>query len=253
VQGREFFASARQAADLVRPLLLYYGVLALSRGLVLFLDTTKSREAALNSAHGCEAVDWQHDLAIGIRGLPNLKVRFRDGTFSELTRATGNVETVNVSTTQTGLSTPLVGRQDGSAELISGTTLTVKEVLAHIPELQSLYERTFGEYSSCYPARVFVQSQDSHTDVLVLETSLGLPSEQQIRETFKLPAELSMQPKNRHSYAGEVRHLAFRLHHSSFEELDNQLPPVKNDRSRGSTFLVAPLSNGERLSSLSFL
>lgn len=41
-QGREYFASAKGAATSVRPLLFYYGVLSLSRGLILLLDRTKA-------------------------------------------------------------------------------------------------------------------------------------------------------------------------------------------------------------------
>jgi len=37
-QGRQYFFSARQADELIRPLLVYYGVLSLTRGLVLFKD-----------------------------------------------------------------------------------------------------------------------------------------------------------------------------------------------------------------------
>lgn len=38
-QGREYFRSAAGTGELVRPLILYYGVVALARGAVLFLDT----------------------------------------------------------------------------------------------------------------------------------------------------------------------------------------------------------------------
>lgn len=39
IQGRQYFESAQGAGELVRPLLLYYGVVALSRALILFLDS----------------------------------------------------------------------------------------------------------------------------------------------------------------------------------------------------------------------
>ena len=37
--GRQYYQSAAGAGELVRPLILFYGTMALSRGLVLFLDT----------------------------------------------------------------------------------------------------------------------------------------------------------------------------------------------------------------------
>ena len=49
IQAREYFRSASDADTVVRPLLQYYGVSALSRGLVLFLKVEK-REASINRA-----------------------------------------------------------------------------------------------------------------------------------------------------------------------------------------------------------
>src|SRR5437588_11625419 len=70
-QGRGFFESAQQSSELARPLLLYYGVYALSRGLILFLDA-RMRETSLPPSHGIEAEGWQYALAQGVDQLPNL-------------------------------------------------------------------------------------------------------------------------------------------------------------------------------------
>ena len=51
IQGRNYYAAATIADRSVKPLLLYYGIVALSRGLTLFL-TRKRREAALAQSHG---------------------------------------------------------------------------------------------------------------------------------------------------------------------------------------------------------
>ena len=58
-QGREFFSSASQTCELIRPLLICYGVLSLSRGLILFLDLI-SREGTISNSHGL-GFDWQRD------------------------------------------------------------------------------------------------------------------------------------------------------------------------------------------------
>jgi hypothetical protein len=50
VQGEEYFVSASAAAEAVRPLLLYYGVLSISRGLIIFLSNVS--EATLKASHG---------------------------------------------------------------------------------------------------------------------------------------------------------------------------------------------------------
>ena len=50
-QGRRYFEAAATADYLVRPPLLLYGVIALARGLTLFLDPFRGEEA-LSAAHG---------------------------------------------------------------------------------------------------------------------------------------------------------------------------------------------------------
>ena len=94
-QGRGFFASARQSSELVRPLLLHYGVYALSRGLILFLDASM-HEYSLPPSHGIKAEDWQNVLkgpvSGGIDQLPNLPLMIRGGTFEVLSKVTHNVE-----------------------------------------------------------------------------------------------------------------------------------------------------------------
>jgi hypothetical protein len=257
VQGREFFTSAHSAADLVRPLLLYYGVLALSRALILFLDTAKSRESALSPAHGCEVVDWQHDLAPGIQGLPTLKIRFREGTFSELTTATRNEESVTLL--DAGI-WPVMHRQPGALQFPPGTIVTVKEVLARIPKLQPLYERTFGERSACYPARIVFQPGGTQADITLYPTKLGLPREEEMRDAFGLPLDLPVSIRTS-DYGGDNAEpeIFFRLERKSFVESSQQLPPMKNDISKNGllpgvylTSLVSPLPGGLNLSSLSF-
>jgi hypothetical protein len=86
-QGREYFRSAAEASISVKPLLLYYGVLALSRGLILAL-TPGLRESALKPSHGLEVANWQESLAA--KDFARLQIRLQNGTFSELVKAVDN-------------------------------------------------------------------------------------------------------------------------------------------------------------------
>ena len=88
-QGREYFSSAKRSATSVKPLLLYYGVLSLSRGLILLRDPTKSEEN-LAQRHGLELVSWQDQLSGGISKILDVQVRATSGTFLELISAAGN-------------------------------------------------------------------------------------------------------------------------------------------------------------------
>ncbi|MVN76446.1 hypothetical protein GO988_08925 [Hymenobacter sp. HMF4947] len=86
-QGREYFTSAIAANIAVKPLLLYYGVLSLSRGLILFLSPNL-RETSLKPSHGLEVTNWQSCLAN--KDFASLEIRVGNGTFSELLTAVKN-------------------------------------------------------------------------------------------------------------------------------------------------------------------
>ena len=94
-QGRQYYQSAADAGELVRPLILLYGTMALSRGLVLFLDTRKS---ALVSGHGLKEGDWTA-LDKQLKKLPEAEVKVETkGTFPELCRVTENSEVCEIAT-----------------------------------------------------------------------------------------------------------------------------------------------------------
>jgi hypothetical protein len=259
-QGREYFSSAARSADIVRPLLTYYGVLSLTRGLILFLNAN-IREAGLSTSHGLGTVSWGQQLAKGITELPNLQVRFQKGTFTELSKVTGNTER---TTLRTGRNPPSGdeyrhpyeqgGTEDIPVEL--EPTVTIKDILARIPDLDELYEYTFEEYSGCYPTELFVNTLNSHTDVAVIESRGDELDEKSIRDALHIPSEIPLRHEEASSLylniLEDVGHWLFTVHQSSIRELPQKLPVVVDNR-MGRTFLLAPLANGLRLSSLSLL
>lgn len=83
VQGREFFRSSQKSDLSVMPILQYYGVMALSRGLILILRRDK-RENSIKPSHGLTMSNWDGCF-------PTASVTISNGTFLELIRATENV------------------------------------------------------------------------------------------------------------------------------------------------------------------
>ena len=147
-QGREYFRSAAGAGDLVRPLILYYGAVALARGAVLFLDPAKAK---VRAGHGLDAPGWG-DLLAQPGSLADSKVEVTaGGTFPELARVTGNAERIRVQS-QGSLGVADATSPGGSLE--PETALTIGEVLAQIPDVARLYERTFAEHSRRLRAEV---------------------------------------------------------------------------------------------------
>ena len=137
IQAREYFRNASEADSTVRPLLQYYGVASLSRGLTLFLEPTK-RETSLKQSHGLQVCDWGQELSNGLTGIGNLRTRLTKGLFHDLLLATdnkfyfrSNSSTVNWSI---GAHIPPLGSE-----------FTLEEVAARIPDVASQYKAWVGE------------------------------------------------------------------------------------------------------------
>ena len=242
-QGREYFSSAKQSALLVRPLLLYYEVLALSRALILFLDTSK-RERGLKHGHGVDIPNWKNVMhrepkEQSIKKLAELKLKFVKGTFTDLSQVTKNGEQAEF----VWIKTYRIWQENGTTELEPGYEITVKEVLARIQDIADLFTFTFEEPSCCYPAIIGGSSEQIavHVSSAHVRRNLELPnmdilSKSEICKIFPMLSD-----------AKQERGGAYRFRVSC-----DELPPIRNDQQRNE-FLVAPLSNGYVLSSLSFL
>ncbi|MFA5861304.1 MAG: hypothetical protein WDA16_06370 [Candidatus Thermoplasmatota archaeon] len=82
----QYLSAASGAEDLTRPLLIYYGTLALGRSLIL-LTGGASSEAALKQSHGLQNVAWES--AIAQDEFLALQLKVVDGTFSDVAKLTG--------------------------------------------------------------------------------------------------------------------------------------------------------------------
>ena len=87
IQGREYFLNAHRAAMSVKPLLLYYGVSALARGLILAISP-KLSESSMKPSHGLDTINWRESLSN--KNFADLIVKIGNGTFFELLTATSN-------------------------------------------------------------------------------------------------------------------------------------------------------------------
>lgn len=87
IQGREYFSSSKQSDISVRPLLQYYGVVALSRGLTLILDKNL-RENNITPSHGLKIKNWTDVNKSG--RIEDIVLKSSNGTFTELIKVTNN-------------------------------------------------------------------------------------------------------------------------------------------------------------------
>lgn len=96
VQARHYFDAAKGADRSVRPLLGYYGTVALAQGLSLFLMNGR-RRCSLAPSHGLSAEGWQQTLTGEKIDLASLTIKANSrGTFPELLEATGHRNILHV-------------------------------------------------------------------------------------------------------------------------------------------------------------
>ena len=132
--ARSYFRSARGADATVKPLLLYYGVISLSRGLTLLLMRGR-REATLAPAHGLSTKDWGATLSGESPDFSSLKVSMNSaGSYQELAEAT-NYTTL--------LEFPGLYKNISSAKfhaLDAGFEVSISDIVSRIPELSDHYK-----------------------------------------------------------------------------------------------------------------
>ncbi|GEP93711.1 YaaC-like Protein [Chitinophaga terrae (ex Kim and Jung 2007)] len=87
IQAREYFKNSQRAEITVKPLLQYYGVASLARGLILSCSP-KISESSMKPSHGLDTLNWRE--ALVKKDFGSLTVTIKQGTFYELLTSTGN-------------------------------------------------------------------------------------------------------------------------------------------------------------------
>jgi len=135
IQAREYFKSAENSSITVRPLLQYYGVMALTKGLILCLDVMQT-EDQLKASHGLEIKNWKE--IIKTKNFELLEITFGEGTFSELQRATDNRNYLRANSSEVNWCTPLKAPEKGEPILL-------KQLINYFPDLHKEYESWTNE------------------------------------------------------------------------------------------------------------
>ncbi len=134
IQGREYFKSALNADFTVRPLLQYYGVLALSKGLMLSLDPRLS-ETHLKASHGLEVKNWKKILKDKNYG--KLEISIGEGSFSELLNATENKNYLRANSSA-------INWQSYLKKPSKGYSINLEQIIQYYPDLHKEYKSWTG-------------------------------------------------------------------------------------------------------------
>jgi hypothetical protein len=258
-QGHQYFRSSRDADDLVRPLLLYYGVLALSRGLIIF-RSPDPLSPNYDEGHGLRAMRWEDGLtqgAAGVRRITHLSMSVSKGTFTQLANSTENVERVlllDVEPTYNMADWIKAGTTYINPRQKPTQTITIGQVLERIPDLMDLYERTFRRHARCCAAVVKLDESSKRLMVGFGRSDLGLQSDQRIRQIAGIGRTIALahSPVLMRGWTGMDPNRTYERTYATDEELVAIFPSVKQN-DMGDRFIVQPFPSGLDLSTLSIL
>jgi len=142
IQGREYFSRAATSDRVVKPLLLFYGVMSLSRGAILFLSPDK-REDTLNPKHGLSEKGWRHVFRGTNPDLGELTVVInKTGTLAEFGAATRFRSLLRHyrSTVMAAYAHKPIDQE---------YQVTLGDIVSRLPELRSHYVRWTPKLNSC--------------------------------------------------------------------------------------------------------
>jgi len=167
-QGREYFKSAKSSDISVRPLLLYYGVMALSKGLILFLVSV-SKEERLKPGHGIEVHNWGE--IVTNRTFEKAHFRLNEGTFNDFLKATEDRNFLRAGSSGVNwnikLTRPTVGYK-----------FTLLQILNCFPDLSQVFKTCTGEEmkfckmrslicqdDEIFPTKIIIEGQIDDHDI----------------------------------------------------------------------------------------
>lgn len=150
-QAREYFRNARESAYSVRPLLTFYGVVSLSRALLLLLKLDGGEEC-LTAGHGLSTKDWAQtmrgDLSKSLESLHKLRISTTNGLFTEFIKQTQNWTVLHINSSKANGYWPYNIPQPGSE-------ITLYDLFARTPDLELDYRAAGG--TPFYSAADFIQ------------------------------------------------------------------------------------------------
>lgn len=244
IQGREYFVSAASSANSVRPLLLYYGVLALSRGVILLRDPAKN-EANLKPSHGLEVVDWQGTLARGISGILDVEIRATNGTFGELVTAVGSQQQTAWFTLPRFAPGYFHSTYPNPKFLTDNSKIKLDDLLSRDCRLLSTYSETTGRPTRVHLCEVVADQNAVEFSIF----NLGGSVTQELVETkFGWPegTVVNARPQARRM---PIPNYFITLPHSDLNAVKPVIPLTQYTGNDG-MFVLEDFSNGDRYSEL---
>ena len=161
IQGREYFKSASSSDMSVKPLLLYYGVLSLSRGAILLRNASKKGES-LAQSHGLQEVNWRETVSGGIKNILDLRIQAHRGTFLELVDTIPNVHHTQYFSHQSKSKAVLQHDLGDLKFCKTGGLLTLGDLLSRLKETMHSFQGVTGRDPKWFLTIVTTYAAETH-------------------------------------------------------------------------------------------
>ena len=161
IQGREYFKSASSADMSVKPLLLYYGVLSLSRGAILLRNTGK-KEESLAPLHGLKEVNWRGTMSGGIKNILDLGIQAERGTFLGLVESIPNFHQAHYFSHQLRSKAVLQHNLGDIKFCTTGELLTLGDLLSRLKQTTHTYQAVTGRDPKWFLTTVTSYAEETH-------------------------------------------------------------------------------------------
>lgn len=133
--GRLYFDAAKKAPMEIKPLLIFYGMVNFAKS--LFIACNFKKLESLHKSHGVK------DKSQANARLEELTVEIlKQGTFQEFNDTVCTLDCIFFTKEHM---TECVSLPTSNSEILQHKILTLRDILARIPGLESLYSATFGE------------------------------------------------------------------------------------------------------------
>ena len=161
IQGREYFKSASSSDISVKPLLLYYGVLSLSRGAILLRNADKKGES-LDQSHGLKGVNWRGTMSGGIKNILDLGIQAEGGTFLELVESIPNVHQAHYFNHQSKSKAVLQHNLGDIKFCTTRELLTLGDMLSRLKQTMHSFQEITGMAPKWFPTTVTTYAAETH-------------------------------------------------------------------------------------------
>ena len=161
IQGREYIKSASSADMSVKPLLLYYGVLSLSRGAILLRNDGK-KEESLAQSHGLKEVNWRRTMSGGIKNILDLEIQAERGTFLELVESIPNFHQAHYFIHQSRSKAVLQHHLGDIKFCTTGELLTLGDLLSRLKQTTHAFQGVTGRDPKWFLTTVTSYAEETH-------------------------------------------------------------------------------------------